>query len=99
MKDVLLVVWLIAMCILPYKANSNQPVFIEEPIHGSKVIKAALIVDAKTKKVLHYNNPHTKVYPASLTKMMTIYIALSLIYAVFLWQPTWRNQQHCLKSV
>ena len=35
---------------------------------------AAIVVDAKTGKVLHSRNAHARRYPASLTKMMTLYL-------------------------
>ena len=37
-------------------------------------IKAHLVIDVDTGKVLHAENEHTRLYPASLTKMMTIYM-------------------------
>ena len=35
---------------------------------------AAVVMDARTGKVIHAANPDTRVHPASLTKMMTLYI-------------------------
>ncbi len=35
---------------------------------------AAIVIDAKTGKVLHSRNAYAKRYPASLTKMMTLYL-------------------------
>lgn len=40
---------------------------------------ASIIVDAKTGKVLHASNPDRKRYPASLTKMMTLYMLFDAI--------------------
>lgn len=40
---------------------------------------AALVMDARTGKVLHSRNADTRLHPASLTKMMTLYLAF---YAV-----------------
>ncbi|GAB4164456.1 MAG: D-alanyl-D-alanine carboxypeptidase family protein [Rickettsiaceae bacterium] len=37
-------------------------------------IQASLVVDSKTGKVLHAYNAKRKIYPASLTKIMTIYL-------------------------
>ncbi len=54
-------------------------VTIQDPVKGSERINASLIVDAKTRKVLHHHNVNTKAYPASLTKMMTISVALNEI--------------------
>ena len=40
---------------------------------------AALVMDARTGKVLHSRNADTRLHPASLTKMMTLYIAFEAI--------------------
>jgi D-alanyl-D-alanine carboxypeptidase len=52
-------------------------VTIQEPVEGVGRVSASVIVDAKTRKILHHYNLNTKAYPASLTKMMTIYLAFS----------------------
>lgn len=40
---------------------------------------ASIVVDYETGKVLHAVNPDTRNYPASLTKMMTIYLAFEAV--------------------
>lgn len=40
---------------------------------------ADFVIDARTGEVLHSNNADTKLHPASLTKMMTLYIAFEAI--------------------
>src|SRR6187397_74261 len=40
---------------------------------------AALVMDARTGKVIHAVNADTRVHPASLTKMMTLYIVFDQI--------------------
>ena len=40
---------------------------------------AALVMDARTGKVVHAVNADTRVHPASLTKMMTLYIVFDEI--------------------
>ena len=40
---------------------------------------AALVMDARTGKVLHARNADTRLHPASLTKMMTLYVAFLAI--------------------
>lgn len=40
---------------------------------------ASLVMDARTGEVLHSNNADTRLHPASLTKMMTLYIAFEAI--------------------
>jgi len=42
---------------------------------------AALIVDERTGAVLHAANPDSRVYPASLTKMMTLYLVFESLKA------------------
>lgn len=54
-------------------------VTIQEPVEGIERVSASVVVDAKTRKILHHYNLNTKAYPASLTKMMTIYLAFSEI--------------------
>jgi D-alanyl-D-alanine carboxypeptidase len=43
------------------------------------VTQAAIVVDAKTGKVLYASNADTKAYPASLTKMMTLYLVFEAL--------------------
>ncbi|MGZ9812049.1 D-alanyl-D-alanine carboxypeptidase family protein [Pseudoroseicyclus sp. H15] len=40
---------------------------------------AALVMDARTGEVLHEQNADTRLHPASLTKMMTLYIAFQAV--------------------
>jgi D-alanyl-D-alanine carboxypeptidase len=40
---------------------------------------AALVIDARTGEVLHARNADTRLHPASLTKMMTLYIAFEAV--------------------
>ncbi|MFZ5962265.1 D-alanyl-D-alanine carboxypeptidase family protein [Thalassococcus sp. BH17M4-6] len=40
---------------------------------------AAMVVDARTGEVLHSENADTRLHPASLTKMMTLYIAFEAV--------------------
>ena len=42
--------------------------------HGSLPIQTSLIVDGKTGKILHASNSKDIIYPASLTKVMTMYM-------------------------
>jgi D-alanyl-D-alanine carboxypeptidase len=43
------------------------------------VTSAAIVVDAKTGKVLYSSNADTRTYPASLTKMMTLYLVFEAL--------------------
>jgi D-alanyl-D-alanine carboxypeptidase len=45
------------------------------------VTQAAIVVDAKTGKVLYASNADTKAFPASLTKMMTLYLTFEALEA------------------
>ncbi|SER66843.1 D-alanyl-D-alanine carboxypeptidase [Tranquillimonas rosea] len=40
---------------------------------------AAMVIDARSGEVLHSNNADTRLHPASLTKMMTLYIAFEAV--------------------
>ncbi len=40
---------------------------------------AAMVMDARTGKVLHSRNADTKLHPASLTKMMTLYVVFQAV--------------------
>ncbi|MEO0913065.1 MAG: D-alanyl-D-alanine carboxypeptidase family protein, partial [Pseudomonadota bacterium] len=49
------------------------------PSHAAQY--AALVMDARTGKVVHSENADTQLHPASLTKMMTLYLVFSEIRA------------------
>ncbi|MGB1208766.1 MAG: D-alanyl-D-alanine carboxypeptidase family protein, partial [Paracoccaceae bacterium] len=40
---------------------------------------AALVMDARSGKVLYARNANTKLHPASLTKMMTLYVTFQAV--------------------
>ena len=40
---------------------------------------AAFVMDARTGQIFHSENAETRLHPASLTKMMTIYLAFQAI--------------------
>jgi D-alanyl-D-alanine carboxypeptidase (penicillin-binding protein 5/6) len=42
-------------------------------------IQTSLVVDAKTSKILHARNAQIRIYPASLTKLMTLYLMFESI--------------------
>ena len=46
---------------------------------NEKPIEAAFVVDGDTGKILYNKNGYKKVYPASLTKLMTVYLTLERI--------------------
>ena len=49
------------------------------PIAALAAPYAAYVIDARTGEVLHARNAETRLHPASLTKMMTLYIAFEAI--------------------
>ena len=49
------------------------------PVSVSAAPYAAIVMDARTGEILHSRNADTRLHPASLTKMMTLYIAFQAI--------------------
>ncbi|MBV7394882.1 D-alanyl-D-alanine carboxypeptidase family protein [Mameliella sediminis] len=49
------------------------------PLSVSAAPYAAMVMDARNGKVLHAHNADTRLHPASLTKMMTLYIAFEAV--------------------
>ena len=54
-------------------------VSVVAPAQSTAAPYAALVMDARTGEVLHSRNADTRLHPASLTKMMTLYIAFQAI--------------------
>ena len=54
-------------------------VFIFASVDPTSARYASMVVDAKTGKILHASNPDRKRYPASLTKMMTLYMVFDAL--------------------
>ncbi len=52
-------------------------IFAASPLRAAPY--AAIVIDARTGEVLHAENADTRLHPASLTKMMTLYIAFEEI--------------------
>jgi D-alanyl-D-alanine carboxypeptidase len=53
--------------------------FVLVPMSAKAAPYAAYVIDARTGEVLHATNAETRLHPASLTKMMTLYIAFQAI--------------------
>lgn len=53
--------------------------FVIVPMSALAAPYAAYVIDARTGEVLHARNADTRLHPASLTKMMTLYIAFQAI--------------------
>ncbi|MCX7558579.1 D-alanyl-D-alanine carboxypeptidase [Sulfitobacter sp. F26204] len=49
------------------------------PLSALAAPYAAYVMDARTGKVIHAQNENTRLHPASLTKMMTLYVAFEAI--------------------
>jgi D-alanyl-D-alanine carboxypeptidase len=49
------------------------------PLSVSAAPYAAYVIDARSGEVLHARNADTRLHPASLTKMMTLYVAFQAI--------------------
>ncbi|WP_425037908.1 D-alanyl-D-alanine carboxypeptidase family protein [Primorskyibacter sp. S187A] len=49
------------------------------PLSAAAAPYAAMVMDARSGKVLHSENANTRLHPASLTKMMTLYIAFEAV--------------------
>ena len=49
------------------------------PLRAESAPYAAMVMDARDGKVLHARNADTRLHPASLTKMMTLYIAFEAV--------------------
>lgn len=53
--------------------------FAFAPVKSMAAPYAAMVIDARTGEVLHSRNADTRLHPASLTKMMTLYIAFEAV--------------------
>ena len=51
------------------------------PLSASAAPYAAMVIDARTGKTLHSENADTRLHPASLTKMMTLYVVFESVEA------------------
>ncbi len=49
------------------------------PLQAKSAPYAAMVIDARTGEVLHSRNADTRLHPASLTKMMTLYVTFEAI--------------------
>ena len=54
-------------------------VILSIPVRVAAAPYAAMVIDARTGEVLHSRNADTRLHPASLTKMMTLYIAFQAV--------------------
>lgn len=68
-----LIIFAIIFCSKVAEANKTTKITSKSPI------QATLVMDARTGKVLHAQNSQLKIYPASLTKLMTLYLLFDAI--------------------
>ena len=54
-------------------------VILLAPLAVAAAPYAAMVIDARTGKVLHSRNADTRLHPASLTKMMTLYVVFDAV--------------------
>ncbi len=56
-------------------------IMIIVPFSASAAPYAAMVIDARTGRTLHSENANTRLHPASLTKMMTLYVVFEAVEA------------------
>ena len=73
------------------KARNRQPIrwglvafatiwiFVIVPLSAAAAPYAAMVMDARSGEVLHSENADTRLHPASLTKMMTLYVVFEAV--------------------
>ncbi|MDD9334574.1 D-alanyl-D-alanine carboxypeptidase family protein [Candidatus Tisiphia endosymbiont of Metellina segmentata] len=59
-------------CVITFSTNLN-PVYAAKKLVSSPT-QTSLVVDYNTGRILHDKNSTTRIYPASLTKLMTLYL-------------------------
>lgn len=64
-----------------YSKNKKSQHFKNRTFNYRTLITSSLVVDASTGKILYHNNGARRVYPASLTKLMTLYLTFEAIEA------------------
>ncbi len=74
MKQFILISLLVTFCIQDTLAISKIKKHIPR-----RPIETSLVIDAKTGKILHEHNSRTLIYPASLTKLMTLYLLFDAV--------------------
>jgi len=71
LSPVILFVLIVSICLAIPVADAAKR---QSRKKASGRIQTSLVVDGKTGKILHASNARKKIYPASLTKVMTIYL-------------------------
>ena len=63
----------------PVESQEPEPPEPEEPAGFHVAAKAALLIDPETEEILYEQNIHDRLYPASVTKIMTCLLVLEAI--------------------
>ena len=71
----------LAACALPARALVSDPGPVPPAVPTAAEAPVALLVDLGSGQVLHARNPDRRFMPASVTKVMTLYLAFELIAA------------------
>ncbi|WP_375330350.1 D-alanyl-D-alanine carboxypeptidase family protein [Candidatus Tisiphia endosymbiont of Nemotelus uliginosus] len=64
-------------CIITFNISSYSAYAAKKPV--SLLTQTSLVVDYNTGRILHDKNSTTKIYPASLTKLMTLYLLFEAV--------------------
>jgi len=70
------------ICLLIAVLTISSPSFAKKKAVKSAInprVQTSMVVDAESGKILHNVNGHERIYPASLTKLMTIYMAFDAL--------------------
>lgn len=70
---------LVVMGALSFFAAAQSPVPVGEPVQIPLVSKAAIVIDAASGRILFEHNAHQPLPPASVTKVMTLLLALEAV--------------------
>ena len=65
--------------LIPYFIATFLAVTLLPPVAVQAAPYAAVVMDARNGKIYHSRNADTRLHPASLTKMMTLYVAFQAI--------------------
>ena len=80
LKKISLVILSICFTITAAEAKQKKRKASHNPVtHTQTRIQTSIIADARTGTVLHSENADHRIYPASLTKMMTLYMAFDAL--------------------
>ena len=65
--------------LIPYFIATFLAVTLLPPVAVQAAPYASVVMDARNGKIYHSRNADTRLHPASLTKMMTLYVAFQAI--------------------